>query len=60
MKYVFSQSETDLMLEVCNTHRKNYCSNDHALTNLVSKLEGYRSEISCDDCKCGQSKKLAQ
>ena len=48
------------MLEVCNTHRKNYCSNDYALKNLVTKLEGYRSEISCDDCKCGQLKKVAQ
>ncbi len=60
MKYVFSQSETDLMLEVCNTHRNNYCANDFKLTNLIHKLEGYRSEISCDDCKCGQSQKVAQ
>ena len=48
------------MLEVCNTHMKNYCANDFKLTNLIHKLEGYRSEISCDDCKCGQLKKVAQ
>ena len=60
MRYVFSQQETDLMIDTVRKTMGNYCQNGLELGNLLNKLEGYRSEIDWPDCKCGQVNKLAQ